>query len=479
MKNQREKIEKNIDQVKKKIQAVFAGCFDAVVRDLRDVSGRRAFAVYFDGLVNKQTIQDSILKPLVGLCFDVEDGKARNLEEVRQQLLWAADVKLDADLNSIALKCMSGDTAVFIDGCSEALVIQTRGWQSRGISPPDTQRSIRGPKEGFTETMLFNVAMLRRKLKTPLLKTKIIHVGELTVTDVCVVYLEGIAKKELVERVISRISAIDVKYILESGHIEQLVEDKHTTVFSTVASNEKPDIVAGKLIKGRVAIIVDGTPFVLTVPMLFTENFQAGEDYYSRPFYANFLRLIRVLAYVITLTLPAFFVALVTFHQEMIPTQLLGTLIRASEGVPFSAGVEMFILLTMYELLREAMMRLPQSIGSAVGLAGVFLIGEAAVGVSLIGAPSVVVAAATFITSAVVFQAADSLSILRFLLLILGAWMGIFGVLIGLFAILAHLCTLKSFGYPYMMPLSPVNWKGMRDSIIRASSENLLKRDGM
>ena len=234
--------------------------------------------------------------------------------------------------------------------------------------------------------------------------------------------------------------------------------------------------MAAKILKGRVAIIVDGTPFVLSVPMLFVENFQAPEDYYARPYYSNVLRVLRVIAYLTTLLLPGFYVALTTFHQEMIPSKLLLTLVRASEGVPLPSALEMFLMLILYDLLREALLRLPTPVGSTVGIVGVLIIGEAAVTAGIIGSPVVVIAAMTFITSAVVNSTVDSVSILRIVLLFLGAIFGIFGLLVGMLVILIHLCSIESFGIPYLMPISPISKRGLDDAVVRMSTERLVKR---
>ena len=473
-----EKIYADIEKNYVHLQKVLANCFDIVLRRVVDLEGRKALVVLSDGLVNKEFVQEDIIRPLLGYAFEVDGLRIKNLDDIQSRLVSAVDVKQEPDFDKALLQCLSGDTLVFVDGSSECLVIQTRGWATRGISQPGTQQSVRGPKEGFTETLLLNVAMLRRKIRTAALKTEIMRIGELTKTDVCIAYIEGVAKQQLIEEVKSRLKKVDVQYILESGHIEQLIEDDGKTLFSTISNNEKPDVVAGKLIKGRVAVLVDGTPFVLTMPMVFTENFQAAEDYYSRPYYTNFLRILRLFAYIVTLTLPALYVALVTYHQEMIPDQMLTTLIEASQGVPMSSSLEMFIMLILYELLREALLRLPVQIGSTVGIVGVLIIGDAAVSANLLGAPTVVIAAMTFITSAVVNTTADSAAIIRILLLALGSAFGAFGVFIGIFLLLVHLCTLKSFGYPYMLPLAPFKFRGIKDSIVRVSMKEILKRDG-
>ena len=458
----------NIDKVRKQLDDMFEGCFDIGRREIRTIDGRDAIVMFIDGLVNKDTIQNDVIRPLLGFSFDAQDRpSAENLRELKEKLLSPVDVKLEPDFDAAITACLSGDTALFIDKMSGCLVIQTRGWNSRGISPAQTEQTVRGPKEGFTETMLFNVAMVRRKLRSPELKTQILQLGEQTVTDVCVMYIDGIAPQETVNRVMQRLNSIDAQYILESGHIEQLIEDNTRTIFATIGNHERPDTVAAKLLKGRVAIVVDGTPFVLTLPMMFVENFQAAEDFYSRPYYSSFLRILRILAYIVSLTLPAIYICIVMSMREIVPDPLLKTLIEASEGAAFSPVTETVLMLLLYELLREAMVRLPVQIGGSVSIAGVFIIGEAAVGVHLITAPSIVVAAMTFIASAVVNSTADSSVIIRFLLLIFAGIYGMYGVLAGLFVLIVHLCSLTSFGEPYLFPFSPFSARAAEKSIFR------------
>lgn len=472
------KIDEKIEVNRALLEELFAKSFDAVVRSAENINHQKVIMLFFDGLVDKEQIYQTVLAPFLGYGLTVDAKQIRDLQKIRERLLTSADISLTGDFDAAITHALSGDTVVFVDGAEQALVIQTRKWQHRGIPEAKTQKSIRGPKESFTETLLFNVAQLRRKIKSPALKTEIFQVGSITKTDVCLAYLEGIAEERLLKILRSRLENLDVNYILESGHMEQLLEDHHASIFSTTGNHEKPDIVAAKLLKGRACILVDGTPFALTMPMVMGENFSTPEDYYSRPFYANFLRILRFCAYLTTLLLPGMYTALVTFHREMIPDQLLSTLIVASEGAPLPIGGELFMMLILYELLREAILRLPEAVGTAVGIVGVLIIGEAAVGIRLIGAPSVVIAALTFITSSVVPPLADSNAILRLCFLGLGAFFGAYGVFAGLFALFVYLCGLSSYGCPFMLPLSPTKPAGLKDLVLRMDLREILRRTG-
>lgn len=456
-------LQNNIDYIEKQTGC----CFDISKRTFFTAKGKKTAVFYVDGLVNKDIINQDIIKPLLEIRYASRTPDIKDIGDILKDVLSASDVRRIFDCDTAIEKLLSGDTILFMEGETSCLVMQTRGWQSRGIDKPRTQNSVRGPAEAFTETLLFNTAMLRRKIRSEKLRFENMQIGKNTKTDVAIAYIDGIAKREVVAKVRKRLKAIKAEYILESGHIEQLIEDNPSSLFSTVGNNEKPDIVAAKLLKGRVAIFVDGCPFVLTVPMVFSENFHSAEDYYSRPYFSTLIRILRTISYIVTLFFPGLYIALVNFHREMIPQKLLYTIMAAKDGIPFPSFLELLFMLALYEIIREAVLRLPTPVGSTVGIVGGLIIGDAAVSAGIVGGPVVVVAAVTFICSAVVNPLMDSTSILRIIMLVLGAIMGIFGILAGVFALCLHLCTLKSFGAPYMMPFSPLSKRGLKDSVIR------------
>ena len=470
-------ISQDLDQNIAKIKEITLGSFDVITRVFTTAGGVRMCVVFIDGLVNKVTIQDNVIRPCVEAKFRQKAVNIGSIRDILEDLLSAGDVKEEPFLSTGIRKVMFGGTFLLMDGQTKGLDVETRGWQNRGVQQPNNQKSVRGPQEAFTETLLFNVGLLRRKIRSEKLKTEIINVGTCSHTDVCLAFVDGLADSGLVNTVRGRIQKIrDVDYLTDSGQLEQLIEDKPSALFGTVGVNEKPDIVAAKIMEGRIAILVDGTPFVLTVPMLFIESFHSVEDYYSRPLYANVLRVLRVCAYIVTLLLPAVYIALVSFHQEMIPEKLLYTIIKAKDGIPFPSFLELLFMLVLYEIIREAVLRLPTVVGSTMGIVGGLIIGQAAISAGLVGSPVVVVAAITFITSAVMNPALDSVVILRFILYVLGGVLGIFGILLGLFGIFVHLCSLESFGVPYMMPVSPVNKKGLRDAVARFPIRDIIKK---
>ncbi|MCJ7688963.1 MAG: spore germination protein, partial [Clostridiaceae bacterium] len=347
-----------------------------------------AALIFLDGMTNKSEINNIIMKPFM------YDSRLTNLEEkldfdnlnaIKTTMLSSSSVEQVSLIKDIVVGCLSGDTILLIDKAKDALVINTRGWDKRAIGEPKTESVVRGPREGFTEDLNTNKSMLRRIIKNQNLIMEEIKIGKQTKTPVCISYLNGIANPKLISEIMYRLNRINTDAILESGYIEQFIEDAPFSIFSTVGNSEKPDVVAAKILEGRAAIFVNGSPFVLTVPSLFIEGFQSSEDYYSRHYYSSLVRMLRVLAFGISILMPAAYVALTTFHQELIPTALLFTTAAAHEGVPFPAVVEAGIMIVIFEILREAGVRLPRPVGEAVSIVGALVIGQSAVSAGLIG----------------------------------------------------------------------------------------------
>ncbi|MCQ1528297.1 spore germination protein [Lutispora saccharofermentans] len=462
-------LKENIDILKN----ILGQSDDIVIREFAfgNSMKKNGAVVFIEGLTNKTIINENIIMPLMyGSRFagSEEIPDIDNIDSIRKCMVAAGDVERVSIVDKAVESCLSGYTILIVDGSREVLIVNSSGWKSRGVEEPKTEAVVRGPREGFSETLRTNTALLRRKIKNPNLALKTIVIGKNTKTNVCIAYLKGTANARLIEEIIRRLKRINTDSILESGYIEQFIEDAPFSIFPTIANSEKPDIVAAKILEGRAAIMVDGTPFVLTVPMVFIENFQSAEDYYSRPYLASLIRMLRFLSYLISILAPAIYVALTTFHQELIPTPLLLTMAAAHEGVPFPAVIEAGIMIVTFEILREAGVRLPRPVGQAISIVGALVIGESAVSAGIIGAPMVIVVAITAVSSFVIPAQTDSGVILRFILLILAGAMGGFGIGIGLLGVYVHLASLRSFGVPYLAPIAPLVVRDLKDTLIRA-----------
>jgi len=475
------KISKGLQNNLNSIRRTFGPSKDVIIREFSfgPKHQTKAALVFIEGLINITVINDNIIKPLMydsSFLFNKNTVDPSSMEIIKSTMLSVSDIQEAYDIKETVAGCLSGDVAFFINGFSQAFVISCKGFEKRSVEDPQNESVIRGPRESFTENLRTNTALLRRKIKSPALIMETMIIGRKTRTNICITYLMGVASPELIELIKRRLKNISADAILESGYIEQYIEDAPFSIFSTVGYSEKPDVVAAKILEGRAAIIVDGTPFVLTAPMLFIENFQTSEDYYIRTYFASLLRVLRFMSYAISILAPAAYVALTTFHQELIPTALLFTMIAAREGIPFPAVIEAGIMMVTFEILREAGLRLPRPVGQAVSIVGALVIGEAAVTAGIIGAPMVIVVAITAVSSFVIPSNIENATILRMIFLILAGSMGGFGIMISLLGLLIHLSSLKSFGSPYLSPIAPIRPKEMKDVFIRAPLWAMLKR---
>ena len=471
------KIEKNLAFIKE----ILGESKDVIVKEfLFGFDGRTKGAlICIDGLVNMDMISESILKPIIyDASYRVKINKSLSIDlaSINQNLLSTGEVKKLSSFNDTFDDVLSGNTVLLVDGTKEALSIGTRKWEKRGISEPGGENVVRGPRQGFTETLRINTSMLRRIVKNTNLRFVSLKLGKQTKTDIVIAYIKDIARPELIDEIKKRLDKINTDSILDSGYIEAYIEDAPLSIFPTIAFSERPDTVAGKLMEGRAAIIVDGSPFVLTAPMLFMESFQTAEDYYIRPFYASSLRIIRLLSYLLTILAPALYVALTTFHQELIPTSLLFTMTAGLSGVPFPALVEALLMMVTFDILKEAGVRLPKPIGSAVSIVGALVIGQSAVQAGIVGPFMVIIVAVTAITSFVTPFMLDSSSVLRYFLLFTAGVAGAFGILLGLLGLLVYLASMHSFGMPYLVPLAPFNRDAMKDTFVRMPLWTMMMR---
>ena len=444
---------------------------DVVVRRLKmgKNSTIETAVVYVDGIVDNQSIQEFLLQSMMKDDHKEELNEHDALSLISDDMMTVGNVSSMDRWEELFLSLMAGDTLVLVDGIAKALSACTKGGETRSISESNTQMVVRGPKGAFTESIDINTAMVRRIIKTPDLWVESMKVGRVTKTDVTFMYIHGIANEEVVEEVRERLNKIDIDSILESGYIEQLIEDQTMTPFPTIFNTERPDVVAGNLFEGRIAIFVDGTPFVLIAPALFIQFFQSAEDYYARFDIATSIRLLRILMFTISLIAPATFVAVTTFHQEMVPTTLIVAIAAQREAVPFPAFVEALLMEITFEILREAGIRLPKAIGSAVSIVGALVIGQAAVQASIVSPAMVIIVSITAIASFATpsFDMAISARLVRFLFMIGAATFGFYGIILIFLMMVVHLCSLRSFGVPYMAPFAPFIPVNNKDTFVR------------
>jgi len=451
-------------------KAIFENCSDVVFRSLKLGVYKNAYAIYIEGLIDTPSLEESILKPII-------DGQARSetyridymKDLLHNHTIPVRQISVVSTMKEIVEGIFNGNVAILVEGDQRVLLANAFSYEKRSISEPGTEPVVRGPREGFTESLCTNKSMIRRRLRTPKLKMEIIQLGKLSNTQVCIAYVEGIVKPETLEEVRNRVARIDTDAILDSGYIEEFIEDTPHSPFPSVQNTERPDVVISSLLEGRVGILVDGTPFVLIVPMTIWSAIQAAEDYYEHFIYTSAIRLLRFILLCISFLLPSLYVATTTYHPQLIPERLLLTIAAARESVPFPTLIEVFLMEVMFEALREAGIRLPRPVGTAVSMVGGLVIGESAVHAGIVSAPTVIVVAFTGIASFSLprYNLGLAFRILRFPLLFLSGVMGIFGVGAGVIALYIHLTNLTSFGVPYLAPVTPTLSGNLKDVFIR------------
>lgn len=460
------------------------GSDDLIIRELRIGPDHSVLiaVLYIDGLTEEKSIHQFILEPL--MHHGTSEGEPEGwplLDRLKNSVLTVGQLQEVDGQDAVLDALMNGYVIILADGLPRGIQISMAGWEQRAVTEPVNQAVIRGPKEAFTENIRVNTALIRRIIKTPKLLLKSQRIGRVTHTNVSIMYIEGIASEIALKEVTERLARIDTDSILESGYIEEFIQDETYTLFPTVQNTERPDTVAASLLEGRIAILIDGTPHVLIVPALFVQFFQSAEDYYQRADISTLLRMLRFLSLFIAVLVPALYIAVSTFHQEMLPTPLLISLGAQREGVPFPTFVEAMLMEATYEILREAGVRMPRAVGQAVSIVGTLVIGQAAVEAGIISAAMIIIVSITAISSYVIpeFGMSIAVRIIRFLFMGLAAAFGMFGIFLGIAALILHLSSLSSFGVPYMAPVGPVVRSDLKDVIVRVPRPSMTKRPGI
>lgn len=467
------------------IQSALGNSPDIVVRTFTDnkTGLDRAVILYIGGIVDQQTVNQMILQPFMlewGEQQSAELPSSEWLKIVKNRVLSVGNVTELYTLEEALAIVLAGSTLVILQDCSIMIAAESSGGEMRSVEEPSTQTVIRGPKESFTENITTNISLIRRRIKSPQLRVDMKNIGRQTQTRVAMVYLKGIAKDPIVEEIHRRLDRIDTDSILESGYIEEFIEDVPASPFPTIQNTERPDSAAASILEGQIAIIVDGTPFVLIGPVTFIKFFQSSEDYYQRYDIATFLRMIRYVAFFVSMLLPALYIAITTFHQEMLPTPLLISLAAQREGMPFPAVFEALLMEITFEVLREAGVRMPRVIGPAISIVGALVLGQAAVQAGLVSSSMVIVVSFTAIASFVIpaMNVAVAARLIRFAMMILAGMIGLFGIMSGLMILLIHMASIRSFGVPYLAPFSPFKWSNWKDVFIRVPWWAMKKRPG-
>lgn len=466
----------SLEENLKAIQNLTGNSSDVIIKNAM-VCGNNIAVLTCEGMASTGTLAELIYSKLNSLANHEILPPEIFVSSLFEVYLTAAEQIEILDYENLILKLHSGFAIILTDGAARAIAIGIQGYKSRGIEEPSAELNVRGSREGFVEVIRTNMAMIRRRVKSPTLVFELSQIGSRSNTDICVCYISDKVSPKLLKEVKKRLKSVNLNTILESGYIQPYLEGKGGWFFSECATCERPDVFAAKLYEGRVGILVDGTPFALVVPHLFIESFQALDDYTQKPFYAFFIRAVRLTAYFITLFLPGAYVAVASYHPEMLPSPLILNLAAAEQTAPFSLVVECLFIHFMYEILREAGIRLPRPIGHAIGVVGGLVIGDITVSAGLVGAPMVLVVALSGLCSFVVPTMYEKIVILRFIYIIAGGFFGLYGLLLAAGVVIIKMCAISTYGVPYMSPISPFSPKALRDMFVRSGWKTMSKSD--
>lgn len=468
----------SLDRNEEAIRQAFVNCTDLITRKFYIYRSVPCLAVYLDVLVDHALWDDGLLTPLMSFEDNETDSSEQLIERLKGHLPSVVIPETTRSLKDAVQRIVKGEVVLFIDTSIEALSFKIKDNLQRQLDEPSTEAVIRGPRIGFIEKLSVNMALIRHNIRSPKLKMENVVLGSTTQTETAIVYIEGLASQNVVDEVKQRLAKIDMDSVLGSGYIEELISDHPKSPFPVIQSTQRPDAVSASLIEGKVAVLVNGSPLALVLPVTFWFAFQTVEDYYINFLFGSMLRMLRYFFAFLALSLPSLFVAITTYHSEMIPTSLTISLAAAREVVPFPALLESIIMEITFEALREAGVRLPRPVGQTISIVGALVIGQAAVQAGIISAPLIIVVSLTGIASFLIPNPnmSQAISILRFPLLLCAGTFGLYGVSAGLMAILIHLSNLKSYGLPYLTPVSPLKLTGLLDVFFRAPWNAMYKR---
>ncbi|WP_163539924.1 spore germination protein [Gracilibacillus sp. YIM 98692] len=474
-------LEKNIDKNLDNLKKLLDEPNDLVIREfvVRGTEHKCAIA-YIEGLADSTYVRNHIMEnvQLVTEREHLPKDTMNLFMELKQEIISVTSMKTGQTLDDVSNGILSGSTVFYLDGINEVFLMETQGWDKRSIQEPVTESLIRGPREGFVENLRTNMVLVRRYIQDPNLRFKTHQVGKRSKKSLVITYIDGIIHPDILKEINRRLKTIDMDDAPESGFIEQWIEDSFLSPFPQLMNTERPDKVAAALLQGKAAIILDGTPFVLIAPTTLGNALQSPEDYYERWTVGTLLRMLRYIAAFMAIFLPSLYIALVSYHPGMIPSDLAFSIAASREGVPFPPFVEAFLMAGTMELLREAGARLPKIIGQTIGIVGGLVIGEAAVQAGIVSPIMVIVVALNAIASFALpaYSIAIAFRIFLFGMMILSGFLGLYGIILGYIMINIHIVNLKSIGVPFSVPFAPTFYRDWNDLVLRTPIPLLTNR---
>ncbi len=453
-------LNKNIETIKK----LYHNSQDLIVRKFVSFGKVKSAIVYVDGSVDKQFLISGVLTPLQ---TNPPPKTTKIADFAMKKVLAFSQVSVENDLSIVANKISNGQCFVLFDGTDAGCCVDSAKWPIRAVSEPPTSAVVSGPREGFVEDIVTNVSLLRKRLKTPNVIFEKFEIGRFSKTQVRICYIHGIVDEKIVTMIKDKLNKIDIDGIVDSNYLCAFLEDRKHSVFRQVGSAEKPDIVSAKLLEGRVAIICDGSPIVLTLPFLLVEDFQSSNDYYTTSVNATFLRWLRMFGVVIAILLPGLYVSMMLYHYKLIPIKLLVSIANSIQGIPLSPFVEVLFIIFLFEILYEASLRMPRYLGLALSVVGALILGDTAVKAGLISPPAVLIVALTGVMSYTVPSQNAQISFLRLVFTILGGVLGFYGIIIGALFLVGYLASIENYTAPYLAPIAPYIRQDKKDAFFK------------
>lgn len=438
--------------------------------------GHEITLAFMDSMTSKNNLGLLVIKPILSVTELPEDENDL-LEYLEKSVVFAPETETVTDIADAKIKLLGGFVIIFADSCSSMLCIDIKQFEYRSTESTDTEITEYGSRETFVEVLNSNISMVTRRLKTDKLCFEEVQMGEESNSRVVVAYLSNRAEKNIVDKIKSLLENAEMQNVLESGYLKDILSDNKKSIFNTVGMTVRPDVCCSKLSEGRVAVMTDGSPEALFVPYLMIEHFQTPDDYINRPYFAFFSRMLKIVSAAVAILLTAVYIALVQFNPEVIPSKLLYNIIDSNTATPFSVATEAIFIMFLYELMREAGLRLPKSMGQSVSIVGSLVIGDAAITSGIVGAPTVIISAIAAIASFITPELHSQISLLRILFIIVAAASGIYGLSVVCMALLISVCSVKSYGVPIMAPVAPLDIFSMRDTVVRQNWKKLGRKN--
>ncbi|MDE7079226.1 MAG: spore germination protein [Clostridia bacterium] len=461
----------NYQEVYDQINNEFCNTCDLRAIELQ-ISGKNACYFYIDGYIDTLLFENNLLKPLKRL----QNIDKVDINVLNANTMFTTPIEELQDINKAIAEIAAGEIVLLVDGAECFFRYSEKKYQLRAVTEPPVSTVLRGPREGFVEDLKTNIFMVRRRVASPKLTVDMLSVGKYTQTKVALCFIDGIADGEIVGRIKSKIQEINIDGVIESSYVARYLEENKFSLFSQVGASEKPDTIVGKMLEGRVAIVVDGSPSVLTLPFMLYENFQMSEDYYIKSYRASMVRIIRLFAVIFSILMPGIYVALQEHQYQLFPIKFLVSILGSISNIPLSPTLEMLLVLCIFEILNETSIRMPRYVSMALSVVGAIILGEVAVTAGLFSISSVIIVAVSTVGIYSVPDEINSSNILRLGFVAIGGVLGLAGILFGSMALIGYMCSINSYGVSYMSPFAPSIMHDWQDGPLKAQIEEFGER---